>query len=160
MPSSSQAAGAQDSIAIVGATLIDGNGGPPVRDSLVLVEGDRIVAVGRGNFVEIPREARRIDASGKFMTPGFIDTNVCLSGVFIEQGPNGFAYEGTPLETTNYSNYDLTLEGAQMQLKFGVTTVARKSDHSASVTIWRPAMSRPKNNSATSTRCSDGRTQA
>src|SRR5437588_2695286 len=123
MPSSRQAAGAHDSIAIVGATLIDGNGGPPVRDSLVLVEGDRIVAVGRGNFVEIPREARRIDASGKFMTPGFIDTNVCLSGVFIEQGPNGFAYEGTPLETTNYSNYDLTLEGAQMQLKFGVTTV-------------------------------------
>lgn len=108
---------------IVGATLIDGNGGGPIRDSIVLIEGERIAAVGSGNEVEVPSTARRIDAAGKFMTPGFIDTNTCLSGVFIEQGPNGFAYEGTPLETTNYTNYDLTLEGAQMQLKFGVTTV-------------------------------------
>jgi len=113
----------QASIAIVGATLIDGNGGPSVTDSVVLIKGEHIVAVGRRNSIEIPPGSRRIDAAGKFMTPGFIDTNVCLSGVFIEQGPNGFAYEGTPLATSNYSNYDLTLEGAQMQLKFGVTTV-------------------------------------
>jgi imidazolonepropionase-like amidohydrolase len=113
----------QDSIAIAGATLIDGNGGPPVPDSVVVIKGESIVAVGRRDSIELPAGSRRIEAAGKFMTPGFIDTNVCLSGVFIEQGPNGFAYEGTPLETSNYSNYDLTLEGAQMQLKFGVTTV-------------------------------------
>ena len=114
---------AQDSIAIVGATLIDGNGGPAVTDSVVLITGERIVAVGRRDSIDVPARCRRIDATGKFMTPGFIDTNVALSGCFIEQGPNGFAYEGTPLETSNYSNYDLTLEGAQMQLKFGVTTI-------------------------------------
>lgn len=123
MPGPNYADEPREWIAIVGATLIDGNGGAPVKDSVVLVHGDRIAAVGRGTSVELPDGARRIDARGKCLTPGFIDTNVCLSGVFIEQGPNGFAYEGTPLQTKNYSNYDLTLEGAQMQLKFGVTTV-------------------------------------
>src|SRR5689334_15864741 len=41
-------------IAIVGATLIDGNGGPVITDSAVIIRGDRIVAVGKRNAVKVP----------------------------------------------------------------------------------------------------------
>jgi imidazolonepropionase-like amidohydrolase len=33
-------------LAIVGGTIIDGNGGPPVEDGVILIEGQRIIAVG------------------------------------------------------------------------------------------------------------------
>lgn len=45
-------------LAVVGATLIDGAGGEPVRDSVVLVEGERIVAAGSRRSVRVPRGCR------------------------------------------------------------------------------------------------------
>lgn len=62
-------------IAIVGATLIDGSGGPPVRDSVVVFRGDEIVAVGRRGRVKIPADATVIDARGMVVSPGFIDAH-------------------------------------------------------------------------------------
>ena len=62
-------------IAILGATLIDGSGRAPIKDSIVLIENDRIVAVGRRGQVRIPREARVIDARGMVVAPGFIDAH-------------------------------------------------------------------------------------
>src|SRR6267143_2500802 len=44
-------------VAIVGATLIDGRGGPPVADTAVVVRGERIIAVGKGAGVRIPSGA-------------------------------------------------------------------------------------------------------
>lgn len=55
--------------AITGATLIDGTGGQPVKNSTVVIDGDRITAVG----VEAPSRAEVIDASGKYLLPGLID---------------------------------------------------------------------------------------
>src|SRR5262245_22872912 len=66
-------------IAIVGATLIDGNGGAAIPDAAIVVRGKRISAVGPRTSVAIPAGARVVDATGKFATPGFIDTNVHLS---------------------------------------------------------------------------------
>ena len=66
-------------IAIVGATVIDGNGGPPLADAAVLVRGTRIEAVGTRSSVRVPDCARRIDGAGTFVTPGFVDTNVHIS---------------------------------------------------------------------------------
>jgi hypothetical protein len=40
-------------IAIVGAILIDGRGGPVVTDSVVVIQGDRIVAVGEQGAVQV-----------------------------------------------------------------------------------------------------------
>ncbi len=62
-------------IAILGATLIDGSGRAPIKDSVVVIENDRIVAVGRRGQVRIPREARVIDARGMVVAPGFIDAH-------------------------------------------------------------------------------------
>ena len=65
--------------AIVGGTLIDGNGGPPVADAVVLVRGGRITAAGPQGAVAVPADAERIDARGRWIIPGLIDTNVHLS---------------------------------------------------------------------------------
>src|SRR5215217_5998838 len=62
-------------IVILGATLIDGSGRAPLRDSAIVIEGDTIVAVGRRSQVRIPREARVIDARGLVVSPGFIDAH-------------------------------------------------------------------------------------
>jgi N-acyl-D-amino-acid deacylase len=62
-------------IVILGATLIDGSGRAPITDSVVVIENDRIVAVGRRGKVRIPREARLIDARGMVVAPGFIDAH-------------------------------------------------------------------------------------
>ncbi len=60
-------------IALVGATLIDVTGKPPIKDSVVVVQGDRIVSAGARSTVEIPAGAKIIDVSGKFLLPGLWD---------------------------------------------------------------------------------------
>ena len=67
------------SFAIVGATLIDGNGGPPLENSAVLVCGERICKVGKAGEFPIPPVARQIDAKGRFILPGLIDMHVHLN---------------------------------------------------------------------------------
>ena len=61
--------------ALVGATLIDGAGGPPLPDAAVLLDGERIAAVGPRGAVAIPPQAEEIDLSGLTLLPGLIDTH-------------------------------------------------------------------------------------
>jgi imidazolonepropionase-like amidohydrolase len=58
-------------IAIRAGRLIDGRGGPPVANAVILIEGDRITAVGPG--LAIPPNAHVIDLSRSTVLPGFID---------------------------------------------------------------------------------------
>jgi imidazolonepropionase-like amidohydrolase len=99
--------------AIVGATLIDGTGGAPVKDAVIVIDGRKIVAVGARGRVSIPAGAHEINGSGKFIIPGLMDANVHLvlgsSIEFIVR------YEG------RYE--DLIEEAAQVSLKNGLTTV-------------------------------------
>src|SRR5262245_33403533 len=74
-----QAAPPERSIAFVGATVIDGNGGAPLADATVVVTGARIAAVGPRARVQPPAAAQVVDARGTYLLPGFIDTNVHLS---------------------------------------------------------------------------------
>ena len=62
--------------AIVGATLIDGLGGTPVEDSMVLVEGKRIESVGIQGEIGIPPDSEIIDGEGMWLIPGLIDLHV------------------------------------------------------------------------------------
>jgi len=64
--------------AIQGALLIDGNGNEPVSRSLVLVDGERITAVGKVDCLSVPRGYSVIDASAKCLLPGLIDAHVHL----------------------------------------------------------------------------------
>lgn len=76
---------ASGTFALVGATLIDGTGKPPIPDSAVLVRGGRIVAAGPRASVTIPAGARVIEATGKTLIPGLWEMHTHYSGV--EFGP-------------------------------------------------------------------------
>jgi imidazolonepropionase-like amidohydrolase len=71
---------ATSSIAIVGATLIDGRGGPSVPDSVVVIRGERIAAVGTRLTVKIPDGAEIVDAKGLTILPGLIDAHFHIDG--------------------------------------------------------------------------------
>src|SRR5262245_15119451 len=103
--------------AIVGATVIDGNGGKPLADATVVIEGGRIRAVGPRATVTPPKGARVIDGSARFLIPGMIDTNVHLS---LYGGINE-RYE--TLVRYHARQEEIVLEGAQLALARGVTTV-------------------------------------
>jgi hypothetical protein len=60
-------------LVLQGGTLIDATGRPPLEDALIVVEGERIKAVGKRGEVAIPRNARVIDVKGKTILPGLID---------------------------------------------------------------------------------------
>ena len=102
--------------AIVGATVIDGNGGPPLPDATILIQGERITEIGPRSSVRVPQGASVIDGTGKYVTPGFVDTNVHMGPITIEIGELTFARYWDRLD-------DLVLQGVQLQLKYGVTTV-------------------------------------
>src|SRR5262249_35268596 len=65
--------------ALVGATLIDGTGGRPVADAVIVISGAHVTAVGPKSAVPIPSDAKQIDVRGRWIVPGLIDTNVHLS---------------------------------------------------------------------------------
>jgi len=65
----------KDVIALEGATLIDGSGGAPVHDALLLIKNGHIDAVARVGEIPVPRGARRISLIGKTIIPGLIDSH-------------------------------------------------------------------------------------
>ena len=62
-------------LVVRGGTVVDGNGGTP-RQADVAVQGDKIVAVGQG----LGRGVQEIDATGKIVTPGFVDIHTHYDG--------------------------------------------------------------------------------
>jgi imidazolonepropionase-like amidohydrolase len=103
--------------ALVGGTVIDGNGGAPITDAVVVVTGSRITAVGPRTSVPIPADANQVDARGRWIVPGLIDTNVHLS---LYGGQND-RYES--LVRYQPRQNDIVLEAAQIDLSYGITTV-------------------------------------
>jgi imidazolonepropionase-like amidohydrolase len=104
---------AQGVSVVTGATVVDGTGGPPIKDAAIVIEGNRITAIGARSAVRVPAGAREIDAAGKYIIPGLMDANVHLVlNMAIEFHGR---YEG------RYE--DLIEEAAQVALKNGVTTV-------------------------------------
>ncbi|MEQ9463426.1 MAG: amidohydrolase family protein [Haliea sp.] len=98
---------AAETLALVGGVLIDGTGGPPVRGATVLIEDERILAVGKRAQVTVPEHATIIDASGKTIMPGLADMHVHLLG----------GWDGISVDMLGYQRYLNSL------LYAGVTTV-------------------------------------
>ena len=64
--------------ALVGGTLIDGFGGTPIKNSIILIEGEKIKAIGQvGNF-DIPQNTEIISTEGMSVLPGLWDMHVHL----------------------------------------------------------------------------------
>jgi imidazolonepropionase-like amidohydrolase len=101
-------------LAITGATIIDGNGGTPIRDGVIVIQDGRIVRLG-DRSTSVPVHARRISADEKYVIPGLLDANVHLLIDFFSGPHTLLRYAG------RYA--DLIIESAQVALKAGVTTV-------------------------------------
>ena len=120
--------------AIVGATLIDGSGMKPLPDSVVVVRGERIEAVGRQGDVNIPDGAEVIEASGRWLIPGLIDLHVhlyCSGFVPIPTKGSEMAYAGM----VAYNNL-------RQALQAGVTTLRAVSDRGHIDVAMRDAVER------------------
>jgi len=63
-------------ILIIGGTLIDGSGSPARHNDAILIEGGKIKAIGPGAGRRPPKDARLIDATGKWILPGLVDGHV------------------------------------------------------------------------------------
>jgi imidazolonepropionase-like amidohydrolase len=99
-------------IAVVGGTVLDGNGQAPIENGVILIDEKRIGAVGDGT-IPIPPRAQKIYVTGKFVIPALM----C---------PSVFLVEGTwpPEMIRCEGRYDeVAIEAAQLALKAGVTTV-------------------------------------
>src|SRR5439155_25450294 len=62
-------------LVIDGGTLIDGNGGAPVPNAAIVIQGNRITTVGRKGQTAYPPNAQVIQADGKFIIPGLWDSH-------------------------------------------------------------------------------------
>jgi imidazolonepropionase-like amidohydrolase len=79
-------------VALVGATVVDGTGAAPAENTTLIIEGEKIKAIGPSQSVAIPEEAEQIDASGKWILPGFIDLHIHLTypqGLEMYSGDSG-----------------------------------------------------------------------
>ena len=108
--------------AIIGATVVDLEGKKDISNAVVVVTGDRISAVGGADEVEVPANAERIDASGKWLIPGLLNMHVHLGLVLPGKMEAELAHE---------TEGELTLRmaaNARETLLAGVTTVRLTGD--------------------------------
>jgi imidazolonepropionase-like amidohydrolase len=70
---------AADGIALVGATLIDGSGGPPLTDAAIVVRDGSIEFVGPRSSFQLPEGTREVDVKGRWIIPGLIDGHAHLA---------------------------------------------------------------------------------
>ena len=108
--------------AIVGANVVALDGGEPVRDAVVVIEDDRIIALGPSSTTEIPAEAEIVRADGAWLVPGLINMHVHLGLVL----PGRLAYE-----LADETEAELALrmaKNARETLRAGVTTIRLPGD--------------------------------
>ena len=104
-------------IALVGGTLIDGTGAAPVRNSVVLIRGDRIERVGTVGSLAVPAGYDQIPTEGMTVLPGLWDLHVHL---MYAGHPNGRYWFDT---YTSQFERVIMPAAAQQMLMAGVTTV-------------------------------------
>ena len=101
-------------IAIVGGKVVTMKGDEVLDDAVVVIDGNRITAIGSANSVAVPGDARRVDARGKTIIPGLIDVHW-----------HGGMGESELLPQQSWINY--------ASLAFGVTTIHDPSNRNGEI---------------------------
>ena len=111
---------AMHTIAITGATLIDGTGSQPVPNANIIIRDGKVAAAGAALDVSVPDGATVYDASGRTVMPGLIDGHVHLRSNATGKGGANFLW----MATTFIEEQTLHCAGnAWIALDAGVTTV-------------------------------------
>ena len=107
------------SMAITGATLIDGTGSEPRRDATILIRDGKLERVD-GPAPGITGAARTIDVAGKTVMPGLIDGHVHLRSPAVGERVANYLWQATAF----IEEQTLHCAGnARVALDAGVTTV-------------------------------------
>ncbi len=89
-------------LVIEGGTLIDGTGGAPRQNAVIVMEGDRIKAVGTKGQVSYPPNAKVIQADGRTILPGLFESHIhyreWMPQIFLRYGITTVADTANPTE--------------------------------------------------------------
>lgn len=108
--------------AIKGGLIINGKGGHPIPNGLILVEDNRIHSVGPCESLPIPRDAEVIDLGSATLLPGLIDTHVHLVMNMEEDCVTSLAHKSAVESVVEAA------QNARRALLGGVTTVRDCAD--------------------------------
>jgi hypothetical protein len=120
-----QMRGQDQPLVVEGGTLIDGNGGAPLKGAVVVIEGNRFKTVGVKGKVAIPPNAKIINASGKFVLPGLIDASAqgnweIQPPLWLYFGVTTIYFNGSPYMRAEQAAQEKgTLKGPRMYLTAG-----------------------------------------
>ena len=80
-------------VALIDGVVIDGNGGKPIENGVVVVRDGRIEAAGDADIVRVPSDAKVIDIEGRAILPGLADMHVHLMGGWDGVGSDWLGYQ-------------------------------------------------------------------
>jgi imidazolonepropionase-like amidohydrolase len=100
-------------IVLKGARLIDGTGRPAIENSVLVIEGDHVVAAGKPGAVSIPKDAAVQDVSGKTIMPALINLH----------GHLGLSSNGADSAAGHYTQENVVKQ-LNKYLSYGIGTVA------------------------------------
>src|SRR6266481_844730 len=96
-------------VVLEGARLIDGTGKAPLENGAIVVQGDRITAVGAVGKVKYPKGARVVDVRGRTIMPGLINAHGHVG--LVVDGKNradGYTRENILAQLAQYEQYGVT----------------------------------------------------
>jgi imidazolonepropionase-like amidohydrolase len=92
-----------------GALLIDGTGSPPIKKSILVIDGDKITAVGKEGKLHYPKNARVIDVEGRTIMPGIINAHGHVGLVMGTQNrADAYSRENVENALVQYEQYGVT----------------------------------------------------
>jgi imidazolonepropionase-like amidohydrolase len=100
-----------ETVALIGARLIDGTGEPPLENSALVIQGETLSAVGPGASVKFPDDTAVIDCHGQTIIPGLISDHSHVGLV-----------DGISVKPENYNQQNILRQLKQYEA-YGVTSV-------------------------------------
>jgi imidazolonepropionase-like amidohydrolase len=97
------------SLAMTGATVVDGTGAPPLTNAVIVIRDGRIAAIGPASSARIPDGVERLDLRGKTVLPGFVNAHGHANETSgLQSGPQFNTRENVLRQLSLYARYGVT----------------------------------------------------